>query len=235
MNPEKIRQAFDKAKEDIYNLYYNYQYLETELAGLKSLIEKQNQELQEIKANIREHNVSFNLLKRTLDRQTHRQANIDTPSFPVDTSTDTSTVNYPLEAVKSSNSVISTRNKGVSTDRQTHRQTDNRLNQASKVIETINEIKEEVRIKFQALTSTEMKVFAILYQLEEQGLVVDYQLLSQYLQITESSIRDHIGKIIKKGVPVEKTKENNKKIILKISKNLKELASLETIQKLRDI
>jgi len=224
MQEDKIKEAFSKVREDIENLYYNYQYTHTELQELKELIKIQNQE---IKALIEQ-------IKRTNLNKTDRQTEQDTPLFPVDRQTDTSTYNLALEAVKLQNSDISTGNKGVSTDRQTHRQTDNTLNQIPEVLESLTKIREEVRIKFNKLTRQELIIFSIMYQLEEQGLTVDYNLLSQKLQITESSIRDHIGRIIKKGIPIEKYKENNKKIILKISKNLKEIASLETIQKLRD-
>ena len=63
----------------------------------------------------------------------------------------------------------------------------------------------------------------------------DYKTLSKRLNLTESSIRDYIGKLIKKGIPVEKIKLNNKNIQLSISPNLKKIASLSTILQLRGI
>ncbi|OIO80382.1 hypothetical protein AUJ84_03695 [Candidatus Pacearchaeota archaeon CG1_02_32_132] len=235
MQDDKIKEAFQKVKEDIDNLYYSYQHLNTELADIKDILRSQNQELQEIKANIEEYkNVSFNLIKRTQEIKTQVRSNLDTPSFPVDTSIDTSTHNLPLEAVKSQIIDISTRNEGVKTDRQTDKQTDNTLNKIPEVLESLTKIKEEVRFKFKQLTKQEIAIFALIYQLEEQDLSVDYHLLAQKLSITESSVRDHIGRIIRKGIPVEKTKENNKKILLKISKSLKEIASLDSILNLRE-
>ena len=48
-------------------------------------------------------------------------------------------------------------------------------------------------------------------------------------------LRDYIGRLIKKGIPLEKKKINNKIIHLSVSKNLKKIASLSTILQLRDI
>lgn len=239
MQDDKLKEAFQKVKEDIDNLYYNYQHLNTELADIKTLIAHQSNEFKILVQAQKEH---IQDLKKALNEQINRTQEIktevrpkfDTPSFPVDTSTDTPAHNLPLEALKSQISNISTRNKGVSTDRQTHRQTDNTLNQIPEVLESLTKIKEEVRIKFKSLTKQEIAIFALMYQLEDQGLQVDYHLLAQKLSITESSVRDHIARIIRKGIPVEKMKENNKKVILKISKNLKEIASLDTILKLRE-
>ena len=80
-----------------------------------------------------------------------------------------------------------------------------------------------------------MEVFSTVYQLEEQGFTVDYPLLAQKLSLTESSIRDYIQKLIKKGTPIVKTKENNKRILIQISPDLKKIASLSAIYQLRDL
>ena len=80
-----------------------------------------------------------------------------------------------------------------------------------------------------------MSVFSAIYTFEEQGFVVDYSLISQKLGLSESSIRDYTLKLIKKGVPILKLKENNKKVTLVISPELKKIASLQAILSLRQI
>ena len=80
-----------------------------------------------------------------------------------------------------------------------------------------------------------MLIFSLIYQLEEEKGHTDYKTLSEKLKLTESSIRDYVQRLIKKGIPVEKTKINNKNIQLKISRNLKKIASLSTIMQLRGI
>jgi len=157
------------------------------------------------------------------------------------------------QVLKKQNLGISTGNRGVPTDRQTNRQTnrhiiqhitaqeiekkpiENHLDKAKEILDSLDALKKDVRIKFKRLTEKEMQVFSLLYSLEQQGEIVDYPLLSSKLNLSESSIRDYIGKIQKKGIPIIKEKINNKKILLHISPDLKKIASLDTIIKLREI
>ena len=149
----------------------------------------------------------------------------------------------------------STGNDGVPTDRQTNRQTDqhignrgvetlrmepkedkiSHLERVSEVLNSLDTIKKEIRTKFKHLTIQEMTVFSTIYELEDKGFIVDYSLISSKLDLSESSIRDYVQKIIKKGIPITKTKENNKKILVSIDPNLKKIASLETINLLRGL
>jgi len=152
--------------------------------------------------------------------------------------------------LKTQNNKISSGNEGVPTDRQTNQQTDRqtlntpnivdnsyfgRTQRVSQILSSLDEIKQEVRLKFKRLTNQEMLVFSAIYRLEEQGIIADYPLLAQKLTLSESSIRDYTQKIIKKGIPILKTKENNKKVCLSISKDLKKIATLSTIMQLRGI
>lgn len=160
---------------------------------------------------------------------------------------------------------ISTGNEGVPTDRQTDRQTDqqtnlhtkndlsdnfisqNNLNKSSynneeksisnavKILDSLDNIKKEIRLKFKKLTEQEITVFSTIYQFEEENLLADYKSLSKKLNLTESSIRDYVGRIIKKGIPIEKIKVNNKQIQLHISDDLKKIATLNTILQLREL
>jgi len=158
----------------------------------------------------------------------------------------------PSKPQKPQNNPISTGNGGVPTDRQTDRQTDKRdeiplkrdsfrktdddpIEKASEILESLDNIKKELRLKFKRLTDQELFVFSTIYQLEEESIKVDYKILSEKLKLSESSIRDYVGRLIKKEIPVDKIKINNKNIRLSISKNLKKIASLNTIMQLRDI
>mgnify|MGYP002682888005 FL=1 len=99
----------------------------------------------------------------------------------------------------------------------------------------MDNLKKEVRLKFKRLTDQEFSVFSTIYQLSEENGYTDYKNLSIKLGLTESSIRDYIGRLIKIGIPVEKTKIKNKSIRLSISPNLKKIATLPTIFKLREL
>jgi len=154
------------------------------------------------------------------------------------------------ETFSTGNKGVSTGNQGVPTDRQTNQQTDrhikkfalnqenNRISQlqrASEILESLDDLKKEVRFKFKRLTNQEMLIYSTIYQLEEQGLTPDYAVISEKLKLSESSVRDYIGKITKKGIPLVKIKEGNKKITLKIPQDLKKIASLNTIIQLREL
>jgi DNA-binding MarR family transcriptional regulator len=106
---------------------------------------------------------------------------------------------------------------------------------AAQILNSLDNLKKEIRLKFKRLTEQEFLVFSTIYQLSEEKGNTDYKNLSEKLSLTESSIRDYIGRLIKKGIPVEKTKINNKTIHLSISPNLKKIASLPTILQLRAI
>ncbi len=150
--------------------------------------------------------------------------------------------------------LFSTGNEGVPTDRQTNQQTDNTslnplkrpffpkkepiknsIEDAANILDSLDGLKKEIRLKFKQLTDQEILVFSTLYQLEEENPQTDYKTLAKKLGLTESSIRDYIGRLLKKGIPIEKKKINNKQIQLNISQSLKKIASLSTILQLRDI
>jgi len=219
---DPIKQAFQKIKQDIDFLF---------------------QEIQGIKRTLEELKIAS-----TQPQDTSTISHI-TSILPK-----TSTDNLALESQKSQNLAFSIGNQGVSTDRQTDRQTDrhiqkfaqtqqiqhqtdkiSQLQRASEILESLDSLKKEVRFKFKQLTNQEMLIFMTIYQLEEQGLSINYNLLAKKLQLSESSIRDHVGKIIKKGVPLDKIKRDNKKITLSIPPDLKKIASLNTIIQLREL
>ncbi len=202
---DPLKEAFRKIKEDMIFLHKEILILKQEIAGIK----------------------------RTPNIQT-KEAFSQTQINSIQTD------EYPSEAQKSQNLALSTGNKGVQTDRQTNRQTDrqeeiSRLEQVSKILESLDEVKKELRAKFKRLTKQEMLVFETIYLLEEKGLLVDYSLIAQKLSLSESVIRDYIKNLTRKGIPLKKIKENNKKIILSIASELKKVTNLETINQLRSL
>ena len=228
---DPIKEAFSRIKQDIY-------YLSDQLADIK---------------------VELDDLKRTLSgltqqsdspNTTTRQLNETALQFPTD--------NLPLKGLKPQDMPISTGNRGVPTDRQTDKQTDNntqsirkidslpkfnlqkeekidQIERVSQILNSLDSLKKDLRTKFKRLTNQEMLVFSTIYQLEEEGFIVDYPLISKKLGLSESSIRDYGQRIIKKGIPIIKIKQNNKKIILSILPEFKKIASIETILALREL
>jgi hypothetical protein len=224
---DPIKEAFARAKQDVDLLRSQLDNVTHELSQLKLAV----QALIDSKSPTQPYS-----------QQTNQR------EIPTDKLTELS--KQPQYGLKSSFFDVSTGNRGVPTNQPTNQQTNqrtgnegvpsskdriSRLAQISEVLESLDELKKEVRIKFKRLTNQEMAVFAKIYELDNLGADVDYTLLSQTLNLSEISIRDYVRKIISKGIPIEKLKVDNKKILLSISKDLKQVASLSTIFQLREI
>lgn len=218
-----IKEAFARIKEDILSLNNEISSLKQQISDLKQQISNQTIPTQNIL------NLPPNL------------------SIP----TQNSTHQHTLEPIKPLNLDISTGNSGVPTDkptdRQTNQQTDKNLyfndfsanndfEKVSEMLNSLDSIKKEIRLKFKRLTPQEMSVFTELYSLEEQNIdEITYKIIAQNLKLSESSIRDYITKLVNKGIPILKIRQNNKKIVLKISSDLQKIATLSTILRLREL
>ncbi len=240
-----VREAFQKAKHDIYSLYSEISNMKRSIAEMRHEIAK----MSEILLQITQHT-----LKRQKNQfpahQAHRQEN---QTFHTQ-----NPAHFPFSGSKNKgNKPFSTGNEGVPADRQTNQQTDNTsqnqllqppkaqitssispiasMSNAVQILDSLDDLRKEIRLKFKQLTDQEILVFSALYQLEEEYGPVDYKALAGKLGLTESSIRDYIARLLKKGIPVDKTKVNNKQINLSIPQNLKKIASLSTILQLRDL
>jgi len=222
-----IKDAFQKVKQDISSL-------SEQILLLKETLQNMNKELSLLKKKeiIPQNNQEKNNFSENFIPTNPTQ----TPTNPTQTPTD----NLSFKPLNTQNIPFSTGNEGVPTDRQTNQQTDRQtekptLKDAFDVLDSLDSIKKEIRNKFKRITDQEFLVFSTIYQLSEKDNFVDYKSLSLKLNLTESSIRDYVGKLIKKGIPVEKTKINNKLIQLSISQNLKKIAPLPIIFQLRDL
>jgi len=235
---DQIKEAFSKIKQDMESLQYQIYSLSQEIQEINrtlSYLISQTQELQNqtdrqiIQTDnlypedfpIGNKGVSTGNEGVQTDRQTIRQTDRHIPEVRLNH------VNSPL--IEPTNQPLRDPTNPLPEDPISN------IEKVSKVLDSLDSLKKELRTKFKKLTSQEMLIFSTAYQLEDLGHSVDYSTLSSKLNLSESSIRDYIKNIIKKGIPVDKIKQNNKKVTLSISKNLKKMASLDTIIKLREI
>ncbi|MEK6945711.1 MAG: hypothetical protein AABW63_02870 [Nanoarchaeota archaeon] len=242
---DEIREAFQKVKQDVSTLAYELDSLKNSLADLNLKLSGLSGEVRELKSlNQDLISTSSKILQNTSFLTP--ADNSESKTVPAQNPAD----NDSFKALKPQNQAISTGNEGVPTDRQTNEQTDQQtqnspvfplepqkttLKDASKILDSLDTLKKEIRLKFKRLTEKEILVFSTLYQLEEEQGYADYKAIAVRLNLTESSIRDYISKIISKGIPVDKTKLNNKNVHLNVSEGLKKIASLQTILKLREL
>ncbi len=225
---DQIKTAFQKVKQDMDSM-------KEEMNILKQFLSENKEKLSEIDKTIKDIQVNISKInfKEPINNPTH---NLQNPTYPTHSPTD----NISFKPLKGQNMGISTGNEGVPTNRQTDKQTNQQTEKtyfgdALEILNSLDNIKKEIRNKFKRITDQEFLVFSTIYQMAEETNYVDYKSLSQKLNLTESSIRDYVGRLIKKGIPVEKTKINNKMIQLSISEKLKKIAPLPVIFQLREL
>jgi hypothetical protein len=233
---DPIKDAFSKVKDDMKILINEIIQIKE---SLRSIEDKFNEELGKLHSEISKTDNSTKRLINTTDSET---------------STHPSTVRQEIEGSKTSNLRVSIGNDGASTDRQTDTSTDtsthiykeispkdeisveNDIFKAAEILDSLDSIKKDIRMKFKRLTSQEMAVFSTIYQIEnENPEECTYKNLSLKLSLSESSIRDYVQRMIDKGIPIQKNKVNNKKIYLSISPELKKITTLPQIIQLRDL
>jgi len=231
---KELKEAFEKVKQDIFTLGNEISSLRLEMLEIKEGLK-----------SIDEH-----YSKLVLSENTSVYTPTDNNKTPThqNTPTDNPTVPYEIGGLKWQNLGTSIGNQGVPTDRQTNQQTIQQSNfkekksinqdlfDASEILNSLDSLRKEIRLKFKTMTQQEMLVFSTIYQLEEQLQEgVEYGQIAAKLRLSPSSIRDYTQRLISKGIPIIKEKVNNKKILLRISPELKKIASLQTIIQLRGI
>ncbi len=231
---DPIKEAFDKIKNEILLLKNEIKELNTKINNIKI-------------PSPRIPHQSYQHTNNPTDNQTIPTHNTLQSYQHTNNPTDNQTIpthNTPIQPLYTQNIAISTGNEGVPTNKPTNKQTNKPTQNTSNLdfkevnnmLESLDSMKKEIRLKFKRLTPQEMLVFSTLYTLEEQGNnEVTYKSLAINLNLSESSIRDYINKLINKGIPIKKTRQNNKIIILNISKDLKNIATLTTIQTLKEL
>jgi hypothetical protein len=258
---EQIKEAFSKVKQDMDSLKKEVSLLNKEMIETRESLFKICDILAKISHKIEEDKKGDDNSETFTNQDKTQLQGGEIPARPEENSTYSltlptdiylsSTSNPPQNPYKAQNKEVSTGNEGVPTDRQTNQQTDqhtdkssyntkinqhdNSINNAAQILDSLDNLKKEIRLKFKRLTDQEFSVFSVIYLSSEETGYTDYKNLSEKLNLTESSIRDYIGRLIKKGIPLEKTKINNKTIHISISQNLKKIATLPTILQLRAI
>jgi len=217
MDSEKIRASFEKVKKDM-------DFLTEQIIMLKSELE----EIKRIKTNFRQ------------------ESSIGNEGVPTDRQTDTPTSNRFSSLVDERFSPVFQ----TPTDTPTHtptdvRQSDTKIRQSDtysdtpkyaekSITEIVNSLKNDLKTRFKSLTNQEFHIFSVLFTVDKTQKTASYRDLADKTGLSESSIREHIQKIIKKGIPITKEKLNNKIIVLKIPEEIRNLATLDNLLRIRN-
>ena len=252
---DPIKDAFTRVREDIDSLRLEVHQVRKSLIELCEIMQQMSRKEQENKHQTQQNmqNTQGKEQNSLRNEQNNQQINqYSYPNYPAhnpqfQTNQQIIPAHYmPFKPLNPQNQPFSTGNEGVPADRQTNQQTDkhientsnigkNSIENAAEMLKSLDNIKKDIRQKFKKLTEQEWLVFSTIYQLDEEDGHSDYRVLSERLKLTESSIRDYVARLIKKGIPVDKIKLNNKNVQLNISKSLKQIASISTIITLRDL
>src|SRR3989338_5402554 len=250
MFDEEVRQAFKKVKEDISFLSKELFQIRADINRLKIQTSNIIYDIEALKTNNKANN---NIPTHPQESPTD---NLLTPTFQHFDSNNP-TDNQPSQALGSQNIQSSIGNEGVPTNKQTNKQTNqhtsisseaygkassetqntssiSQVEKVSEILESLDSIKKDLRLKFKRLTKQEMLIFSTIYSLEESE-EASYTSISKKLSLSESSIRDYTNRLLAKGAPIIKEKLDNKRVLLHISPELRKIASLDTILKLRQV
>ncbi len=140
-------------------------------------------------------------------------------------------------------STSSTGNEGVPADSQQtvsrqiieefrQKEPQREVSDSSKIAVLIDSLKNDLKQKFKSLTKQEFLIFSLIYTLTEENGEANYKDLSLRSKLTESSIRDYISRLGHKGIPLIKEKKNNKLVVIKVPKELRDIAALDSLVKL---
>lgn len=89
---------------------------------------------------------------------------------------------------------------------------------------SIQSLKKDLEERFSSLTNQEFLIFLTVYQLEEDfGRPITYNDLANKLALTSGCIRGYVSSIMRKGLPLNKLKINNRTLTLSIKPDFKDL------------
>ena len=233
---DPVKEAFFKIKEDISVLRESILALKDEIEGLKAHINT----LENPPSRF-QHSTNNPTQTPTLPQEAgglylaKNHVSTGSRGVPTDTSTDKPTHNYPSynEQITAQKPLSNSINRINTPSLPPY--ADPSFQRANELLASLDSVRKEIRLKFKQITTQEMLVFSTIYQLEEQGNEVTHKSIASLLNLSESSIRDYVNRLILKGIPIKKVRVNNKSVLLSVSNELKKIASLSTIIRLREI
>ena len=106
------------------------------------------------------------------------------------------------------------------------------ISDSSTISALLDDLKNDLKQKFRSLTKQEFLIFSLIYSLTEDKGEASYREIALRSKLTESSIRDYISRLEHKGIPLIKEKKNNKLVVIKVPKELRDIAALDNLVKL---
>ncbi|MSS74757.1 hypothetical protein EXS73_00880 [Candidatus Pacearchaeota archaeon] len=212
---DPIKEAFVKVKQDIATLQHEVQQTNQQIRAVHETLTTLSQHITLLQQTKAEQSPTDQQKKDILN-EPYLQSSTGNEGVPTNQQTNQQTNQY-------------TGNEGVSVQEHipTYQPTD--LSELSGIVSSYHEVQKQLRKQIKTLTKQEFTVYATIYQLQLEGITVDYPAIASKLKLSEISARDYVLKLLKKGVPLIKTKHNNKKILLSIPSVMTSSASLPAL------
>jgi hypothetical protein len=216
-----LKKAFTKVKEDISSLNNKLNKIENAINLLisqnnvqnplssneNSLKQAQNAQIQQSSSgNEGVQSINQSTVNQSINNQSHTNRSIEqyTPQI---------SINYDKKQ-ETNHSLINHSTSNQSTVK--HLQGTQSLN--------IQSLKKELEERFSTLTSQEFLIFLTIYQLEEDfNRLITYNDLSNKLGLTHGCIRGYVSALMRKNLPILKSKINNRTLTLSINPDFKDL------------
>jgi hypothetical protein len=216
---QNLKIAFSKVKEDINNLA-------EEIKSMKQTISDQNKKINELYSKIEDF--------MTISKDPKTESSIGNEGVNqsinhlINQSINQSITNQSLINEKPSKSIekeefkpdLSTIDFNQSINQSSINQSFNQsINQKTE----LKQLAININQSFLSLSKQELKLFLTIYQLEDDGIEPLYHILSQKMQLSEHCIRSHISSLMRKNIPIIKTRLNNRINLISIRKDFKAL------------
>ncbi len=233
---EKIKQSFSRVKRDFESINEKITKLEERLAKQEQLLDNALKKIDKIlvdseKANnaIPEEDLSDLVPKQLSERAVKRASEHLSASNFKEKNEDLSGINDKYGS-STGNDGAKRLSAKLSAQLSTKRASERALSEQSSTILnqdlgdlSLEEIKNKVDLIFFKLSKQELKVFLLVYQLEDENIPPTTRILSEKMQLSESCTRAYLSSLFGKNAPIERFKVNNRTNIFTIKKDFRVL------------
>jgi DNA-binding MarR family transcriptional regulator len=195
-------------REKIRNSFFN---VKNDISNLSNSLKNIEEEAKEEKNSILALNSQFELLKEDLVEIKSILTDLKSPSIG---------------------------NKGVINNHQqsstvNSQQSSTVNSQQSSTHQNLEALEEDFSKLFKNLTDREFSVFMAIYELEKQFNETNYSQIANRLNLTETTVRGTVNRLISKNLPVSKERLFNSKTSLSLKKDFHNLNLLSKLVRLR--
>lgn len=219
MNEDILKKAFSKVKEDMQAINDRLDVLESQINVILTNFNQNNR----LNPSNSTENGQYKPQNPQIQQSSSGNEGVQSINH--------STINHSINNQSDIKHKIGQYTPQISKNYTEKPKTNHSLNTQSPITQTVNihslsiqSLKKELESRFNTLTNQEFLTFLTIYQLEEDlGRPVTYLDLSTKLSLTSGCIRGYISALIRKNLPIIKSKINNRTLTLSINPEFRDL------------